>query len=130
MASSWPELYSVRLLHVTLLVYFEEKCCFIPNYTRCNYDTKTAVSFKPRSSNGIHCVSFVAFLKVSAWECFFEVKRFDTFCARFHRFHARFLVNESCIFKENFHFSRKRLGVNVVALVADDYQTEMKLALR
>ena len=50
-----------------------------PNYTRCSYDTETVVAFKPRSSNGIHCVSFVAFSKVSTLDSVFEVKRFHAF---------------------------------------------------
>ena len=76
-----------------------------PNYTRCSYDTETVVAFKPRSSNGIHCVSLVAFSKVPLWIAFskWNIFIFMRFRARFHRFH----VNETCICKENSRFQSK-----------------------
>ena len=82
MALSLLELCSVSSLYVTLLVYLEEKRCFIywtKLHTRCSYDTETVVAFKPRLSNGIYCVVLVAFSKVSTLDSVYKVKPFRVF---------------------------------------------------
>ena len=92
MASSLLELYSASSLYVTLLVYFEEKCCFIywtKLHTHCSYDTETVVAFKPRLSNGIYCVLLVAFSKVSTLDSVYKVKPFHVFSCAFSPFSSK-----------------------------------------
>ena len=100
--------------------------------------------FKPHSITGYTAFRSLLFWKFPLrnaflkWNVFIRLHahfhhfraRFRRFRARFRRFRARFRVNEKCIFKENPCFSWKRFGVNVVALVADDYETGMKLVVR
>ena len=118
--------YASRLFGKETLLYTGS------NYARCSYDTKTVVAFKPPSSNGIRCISFVAFSKVSTLDCVFSC--LDVFWCTFSPFSCTFSLfscERNVYLQRNSCFSRKCFCVNGVALVADDLcGAEMKLVVR